>query len=62
MLVRILEEPKNSVIAQYKELLRMDKVGLSFARDALVCVAESAMAQQTGARGLRAILVRKFID
>lgn len=60
MLVRILNEPKNSVIAQYKRLLEMDLVGLSFDHDALVHIATSAIEQATGARGLRAILVRNF--
>lgn len=49
------------MIAKYIELLRIDMVGLTFARDALVHIAESTIKQQTGARGLTAILVRKII-
>lgn len=60
LLVRILDEPKNSVIEQYIELLRMDMVDLTFDRDALAYIANSAIEQQTGARGLKAILVRFF--
>lgn len=60
MMKRILVEPKNSAIAQYKELLRVDKVELSFDQDALDFVATSAVEHQTGARGLRAVLVRKI--
>lgn len=57
MLVRILSEPKNALIAQYKALLAMDNVTLKFSDEALVGIAKSAMEKQTGARGLRSILV-----
>lgn len=57
MLVRILTEPKNALVPQYKALLDMDKVELSFTDDALSAIAKLAMERQTGARGLRAILV-----
>lgn len=57
MLVRILSEPKNALIAQYKALLAMDNVSLRFSDEALVAIAKSAMEKQTGARGLRSILV-----
>lgn len=60
MLVRILLESKNSVVKQYTELLRMDKVELMFAEDALRLIAQSSMKLQTGARGLKSILVRKL--
>lgn len=58
MLVRILSEPKNALIAQYKALLAMDNVALRFSDEALAAIAKSAMEKQTGARGLRSILVR----
>lgn len=55
-LVRILTEPKNSLIRQYKKLFAFDDVVLEFEADALRAVAEKALEQQTGARGLRSIL------
>lgn len=58
MLVRILTEPKNSLMVQYTELLKMDKVELVFNDDALRAIAKLAMERKTGARGLRAIVVR----
>ena len=55
-LVRILNEPKNSLTKQYKKLFDMDHVNLSFDADALRAVAELAIERNTGARGLRGIL------
>ncbi len=55
-LVRILTEPKNSLIRQYQKLLEMDEVELTFTQEALEAVAELALERNTGARGLRAIL------
>lgn len=57
MLVRILTEPKNALVPQYKALLGMDKVELTFTEDALNAIAKLAMERHTGARGLRSILV-----
>lgn len=57
MLVRILTEPKNALLEQYKTLLAMDKVTLEFSDEALTTIAKMAMERQTGARGLRSILV-----
>ena len=54
-LVRILSEPKNSLIKQYKKLLEMDGVTLSFEKDALEAIATQAIERNTGARGLRSI-------
>lgn len=59
MLVRILTEPKNALVPQYRALLGMDQVELSFTTEALNAIAKLAMERQTGARGLRAIMVRK---
>ncbi|MCQ2506301.1 MAG: ATP-dependent Clp protease ATP-binding subunit ClpX [Lachnospiraceae bacterium] len=61
-LVRILKEPKNSLVKQYKYLFGLDNVDLSFDDDALVSVAKQAIEQKTGARGLRSILERAMLD
>ncbi len=55
-LVRILTEPKNSIIKQYKNLFEMDNIKLRFTDDALKAIAQKAIKQETGARGLRSIL------
>lgn len=60
MLTRILTEPRNALVPQYKALLGMDKVELSFTDDALSAIAKMAMERQTGARGLKAIMVCFF--
>lgn len=57
MLVRILTEPKNALVSQYRALLGMDQVELTFSKEALTAIAKLAMERQTGARGLRAIMV-----
>ena len=55
-LVRILVEPKNALIKQYKALLEMDNVELEIRKDALEAIAEKAIERQIGARGLRAVM------
>jgi len=55
-LVQILTEPKNALVKQYQKLLEMDDVLLEIQEDALELIAEKAIARNTGARGLRAIL------
>ena len=55
-LVRILTDPKNSLVKQYQKLLSLDGVVLEFDPDALEAVAELAQQRKTGARGLRAIV------
>ena len=55
-LVRILTEPKNSIVKQYKHLFALDGVKLEFTDDALQAVAQKAKEQSTGARGLRGIM------
>ena len=55
-LVRIMREPKNSLVKQYRKLFSMDDVELEFTDDALREVAERAIERNTGARGLRSIL------
>lgn len=55
-MVRILTEPKNSLVKQYTKLFAIDNVELSFEKEALNAIAAKALARKTGARGLRAIL------
>lgn len=55
-LVRILTEPKNALLKQYKQLFAYDKVELSFADGALEAVADKAIERNIGARGLRAVM------
>ena len=55
-LVKIMTEPKNSIIKQYQALFKMDKVELIFENDALMRVAELTVEKKTGARGLRSII------
>jgi len=55
-LVRILKEPKNSLVKQYKKLLELDGVELVFDDEALQAIAEKAIKRNTGARGLRSII------
>lgn len=61
-LVRILTEPKNSLVKQYRKLLAMDGVDLSFEPDALKALAKTALARKTGARGLRAEMEKLMTD
>ena len=60
--VRILKEPKNSLIKQYKKLFELDGITLEFDDDALVAIAEKSMERKTGARGLRAIMENTMMD
>jgi ATP-dependent Clp protease ATP-binding subunit ClpX len=55
-LVKILEEPKNSLTKQYKELFKLDGAKLTFKDNALKEIAQKAINKKTGARGLRSIL------
>jgi ATP-dependent Clp protease ATP-binding subunit ClpX len=55
-LVRIMTEPKNSIVKQYKALFHMDGVELEFTAEALNRIAEKALEQKTGARGLRGVI------
>ena len=55
-LVRILQEPKNALVKQYKSLLEYDDVELDFGEDALEAVADKAIERNIGARGLRAVM------
>jgi ATP-dependent Clp protease ATP-binding subunit ClpX len=55
-LIKILEEPKNSLTKQYKELFKLDGAKLTFKDNALKEIAQKAISKKTGARGLRSIL------
>ncbi len=61
-LVRILTEPKNAIVRQYEHLFAMDGVELVFTPDALEAIAEEALKQKTGARGLRTIVESLLIE
>jgi len=61
-LVKILTEPKNALIKQYKKLFAIDNVKLTFEPEALEAIAELALQRKTGARGLRAILEESMVD
>lgn len=61
-LVRILKEPKNSIIKQYKKLFELDGVKLKFDDDAVEAIAERSLARKTGARGLRSIMESVMMD
>ncbi|MBN2816790.1 MAG: ATP-dependent Clp protease ATP-binding subunit ClpX [Campylobacterales bacterium] len=61
-MVRILTEPKNALIKQYKKLFSIDEVELNFEDDALLAIAKKAIKRKTGARGLRAILEEAMIE
>ena len=55
-LVRVLKEPRNSLVKQYKELLSMDSVELEFTDEALHAIARKTIERKTGARGLRSVM------
>ncbi len=61
-MVRILVEPKNSLVRQYQKLFEIDDVKLSFEEDALSLIAQKAIERKTGARGLRSILEEILLD
>jgi len=61
-MVRILVEPKNALVKQFKKLLEMDGVELEFTDDAIRAIARKAMERKSGARGLRSILEEIMLD
>ena len=61
-MVRILVEPKNSLVKQYQKLFEIDDVKLSFEEEALIRIAQKAIDRKTGARGLRSILEEILLD
>ena len=61
-LVKVLTEPKNAIIKQYQKMLKMDDVDLIFEKDAIQAIADKAIEQNTGARGLRSIIEEAMRD
>lgn len=61
-LIRILTEPKNSLIKQYQKLFHMESVELEFTDNALNAIADNALERKTGARGLRSILEKTLLQ
>lgn len=61
-LLEVLTKPKNALVKQYRHLLGMDHVELTFTEDALRAVAQKALEKKTGARGLRAIIEQAMLD
>ncbi len=61
-LVRILTEPRNALVRQYKKMFELDRVALEFKDDALAAIAREAMHRKTGARGLRSIMEKVMLD
>lgn len=61
-MVRILLEPKNSIIRQYQKLFELDDVELHFDEDAVKAVAKKTISRKTGARGLRSIMEETMMD
>ncbi|HET7275688.1 MAG TPA: ATP-dependent Clp protease ATP-binding subunit ClpX [Longimicrobiaceae bacterium] len=61
-LVRILSEPKNAILKQYRKILGMEGVGITFDPAAVRCIARKALERRTGARGLRAVIEEVMRD
>ncbi|MCD8097871.1 MAG: ATP-dependent Clp protease ATP-binding subunit ClpX [Lachnospiraceae bacterium] len=61
-MVRILLEPKNSIVRQYQKLFELDDVGLDFDDDAVEAIADKTISRKTGARGLRSIMEETMMD
>jgi len=61
-LVRIIKEPKNAILKQYKKLFELDGISLTMEDDAIEAIAEKALERKTGARGLRSIIEETMLD
>ena len=61
-LVKILTEPRNSLVRQYQTLFGLDGIQLDFEREALEAIADKSMERKTGARGLRSIMETSLMD
>ena len=61
-LARILEEPKNALVKQYKKMFELEGIGLTFDREAIEAIAKKTTERKTGARGLRSIIERIMRD
>lgn len=62
MLAKVLKEPKNAILKQYKKLLEMDEVLLEFDDEAITAIAKKAIEKKTGARALRSIIEEYMLD
>ncbi|MEI8270178.1 MAG: ATP-dependent Clp protease ATP-binding subunit ClpX [bacterium] len=61
-LIKVLTEPKNSLVKQYKKLFRYSNVNLEFSEESIKAIAKNAIAKKTGARGLRASMERLLMN
>jgi len=61
-LIEILTEPKNALTKQYAKLFEMEGAELTFTKEALIAIAQKAIARKTGARGLRSIIENMLLD
>lgn len=61
-LIKIIKEPKNSILKQFEWAFSIEKVSFEFTEDAIVAMAKKALKQNTGARGLRAIMEKLMLD
>jgi len=61
-LIKILEEPKNSLVKQYSKLFEIEGAKLTFSKDSLKAIAEKAIKRKTGARGLRSIIEEALLQ
>ena len=62
MLAKVLKEPKNAILKQYKKLLELDEADLEFDDDAILAIAKKAIEKKTGARALRSIIEEYMLD
>lgn len=62
MLAKVLKEPKNAILKQYKKLLELDEVKLEFDEDAILAISKKAIEKKTGARALRSIIEEYMLD
>ena len=61
-LIKILEEPKNSLVKQYSKLFEIEGAKLTFSKDSLKAIAEKAIKRKTGARGLRSVIEEALLQ
>ena len=61
-LIRILQEPKNALLKQYRKLFELDKVELRFTENAMIAIAKQAIERKTGARGLRNVIEKTMLE
>jgi ATP-dependent Clp protease ATP-binding subunit ClpX len=61
-LIRVMSEPKNALVKQYKRLFQMEDADVEFTESALIAIARKALEKKTGARGLRSIVENVMLD